>query len=183
MRPPPCRRSKTPIAEKAEAPARAAKKVKKATKAKAATKVKAKKGKPAPKMRTTKTPKTKAAKVAKAAKKGTAKKGRAESEEALTCYFRPMTDTVGFIGLGVMGRPMALNLLKRGFPLVVHSRSRGPVDELVAAGATRADSPADVARKATRIITMLPDGPDVERVLTGDDGVFAAFSRAPSSST
>lgn len=86
-----------------------------------------------------------------------------------------MTDTVGFIGLGVMGRPMARNLLKRGFPLVVHSRSPAPVDEMVAAGAARAASPADVARNATCIITMLPDGPDVERVLEGAGGVFSAL--------
>ena len=64
-----------------------------------------------------------------------------------------MPDTIGFIGLGLMGRPMAHNLLKRGFPLVVHSRSPAPVDELVAAGAQRADSPAAVARKATRILS------------------------------
>ena len=76
-----------------------------------------------------------------------------------------------------MGKPMAGNLLKRGYPLVVHSRSPGPVDELVAAGATRASSPADVARQATRIITMLPDSPDVERVLEGPDGVFSAMQR------
>ena len=83
--------------------------------------------------------------------------------------------TVGFIGLGVMGRPMARNLLKRGFPLVVHSRSQPPVDEIVAAGARKASSPAEVAREATRIITMLPDGPDVERVLAGPDGIFSAL--------
>lgn len=85
-----------------------------------------------------------------------------------------MTHTVGFIGLGVMGRPMAKNLLEAGFPLVVHSRSEGPVDELVAAGARRAASPAAVARQATRIITMLPDSPDVERVMEGTDGVFSS---------
>ncbi|HUE86656.1 MAG TPA: NAD(P)-binding domain-containing protein [Vicinamibacterales bacterium] len=89
--------------------------------------------------------------------------------------FGPMTDTVGFIGLGVMGRPMARNLLARGFSLVVHSRSHGPVDEVLAAGASRAGSPADVARQAACIITMLPDGPDVERVLTSADGVFSAL--------
>jgi 2-hydroxy-3-oxopropionate reductase len=83
--------------------------------------------------------------------------------------------TVGFIGLGLMGRPMAKNLLKAGFPLVVHSRSPGPVDDVVAAGATRAGSPAEVARQATRVITMLPDGPDVEQVLEGPDGVFSAL--------
>jgi 2-hydroxy-3-oxopropionate reductase len=87
-----------------------------------------------------------------------------------------MPDTVGFIGLGLMGKPMAHNLRKRGFPLVVHSRSPGPVDELVAAGATRADSPADVARQATRIVTMLPDSPDVEQVLAGPGGIFSAIT-------
>jgi 2-hydroxy-3-oxopropionate reductase len=60
-----------------------------------------------------------------------------------------MPQTVGFIGLGLMGKPMAKNLLKHGFPLVVHSRSAGPVDEVVAAGAMRAGSAADVARQAT----------------------------------
>jgi 2-hydroxy-3-oxopropionate reductase len=86
-----------------------------------------------------------------------------------------MTDTIGFIGLGVMGRPMARNLLKRGFPLVVHSRSRGSVDELVSAGAVASSAPADVARQARCVITMLPDGPDVERVLTAPDGVLAGI--------
>jgi 2-hydroxy-3-oxopropionate reductase len=85
-----------------------------------------------------------------------------------------MPDTVGFIGLGLMGKPMARNLLKRGFPLVVHSRSPAPVEELAAAGATRAASPAAVARLATRIITMLPDSPDVEQVLEGPEGIFSA---------
>ena len=73
-----------------------------------------------------------------------------------------------------MGRPMATNLLKAGFSLVVHSRSAPPVEDLVAQGAQRADSPADVARRATRIVTMLPDGPDVEQVLEGPEGVLAA---------
>jgi 2-hydroxy-3-oxopropionate reductase len=85
-----------------------------------------------------------------------------------------MSDTIGFIGLGVMGRPMARNLLKRGFRLIVHSRSQGPVDQLVAAGASSASSPADVARQTRCIVTMLPDGPDVERVLAGANGVFTA---------
>ena len=86
-----------------------------------------------------------------------------------------MTDTVGFIGLGLMGRPMAKNLLKAGFPLVVHSRSRGPVDDVVAAGAERATSPAEVARRTTRIFTMVPDSPDVELVLEGEGGVFSGL--------
>src|SRR5262245_65632836 len=86
-----------------------------------------------------------------------------------------MADTIGFIGLGLMGKPMAKNLLKHGFPLVVHSRSAGPVDEVVAAGAARAGSPAEVARQATRIITMLPDSPDVEQVIEGPNGIFAGL--------
>src|ERR671920_337811 len=86
-----------------------------------------------------------------------------------------MRETIGFIGLGLMGRPMAKNLLKAGFPLIVHSRSAPPVDDLVAHGAVRGTSPADVARQATRIITMLPDSPDVERVLAGESGVFGAI--------
>jgi len=86
-----------------------------------------------------------------------------------------MKEIVGFIGLGLMGRPMAHNLLKAGFPLVVHSRSDAPVGEVVAAGARRARSPAEVAHLARRIITMLPDSPDVEQVLEGPDGVFSAL--------
>lgn len=70
---------------------------------------------------------------------------------------------------------MAKNLLEAGFPLVVHSRSAPPVNDLVAHGATRAASPAEVARQATRIITMVPDSPDVERVLAGTDGVFSGI--------
>ncbi len=84
-------------------------------------------------------------------------------------------ETVGFIGLGLMGKPMAHNLLKRGFPLLVHSRSDGPVQELVKAGARRAGSPGEIARGAARIITMLPDSPDVEGVLEGAQGVFSAM--------
>ncbi len=88
-----------------------------------------------------------------------------------------MSDTVGFIGLGLMGKPMALNLLKKGFSVIVHSRSRGPVDALVAAGATTAGSPAEIARSASRIVTMLPDGPDVSQVLEGENGVFGAMAK------
>src|SRR5437773_6304313 len=84
-------------------------------------------------------------------------------------------DVVGFIGLGVMGKPMAKNLIKGGHSLVVHSRSRGPIDEVVAAGAKAAASPADVARQASVVITMLPDTPDVELVLTGSDGVVSGL--------
>ena len=88
-----------------------------------------------------------------------------------------MSERIGFIGLGVMGKPMARNLLARGFDLVVHSRSRGPVNEIVAAGARAAESPADVARQTAIVITMVPDSPDVEAVLEGQDGVFSALAR------
>jgi len=88
-----------------------------------------------------------------------------------------MANTIGFIGLGLMGKPMALNLLKKGFSVIVHSRSRGPVDELVAAGAQAAASPADVAKACTAIVTMLPDGPDVSLVLEGANGIFSAMQR------
>ncbi len=88
-----------------------------------------------------------------------------------------MKETIGFIGLGLMGRPMAKNLIKAGYPVIVNSRSQGPVDDLVASGATRAATPAEMARSATRIITMVPDSPDVELVLDGPNGVFTAMQR------
>jgi len=83
-----------------------------------------------------------------------------------------MAQTVGFIGLGIMGRPMAKNLLKAGFPLIVHSRSRGPVDDLVQAGAKAAGSPREVAAQSDVLITMLPNSPDVELVALGKDGII-----------
>src|SRR5690349_18071000 len=83
-----------------------------------------------------------------------------------------MADTVGFIGLGVMGRPMARHVLSKGHGLVAYNRSRGPVDELVAAGAKAAGSPADVARQSAVVITMVPDTPDVEAVIAGSEGVL-----------
>jgi 2-hydroxy-3-oxopropionate reductase len=83
-----------------------------------------------------------------------------------------MPQTIGFIGLGIMGRPMAKNLLKAGFPLIVHSRSRGPVDELVEAGAKAAQAPREVAGQCDVLITMLPNSPDVELVALGKDGII-----------
>ena len=84
---------------------------------------------------------------------------------------------IGFIGLGIMGRPMARNLAKAGFGLVVHSRSRGPVDELVAEvpAVEAAASPAEVAARAKIVITMLPDSPDVRAVVFGADGLAEAM--------
>jgi len=83
-----------------------------------------------------------------------------------------MAQVIGFIGLGIMGRPMARNLLKAGYSLVVHSRSRGPVDEIAGAGAKIGTSPRDVAAQCDVLITMLPNSPDVEQVVLGRDGVI-----------
>ena len=82
-----------------------------------------------------------------------------------------MAETLGFIGLGIMGRPMAKNLLKAGYPLVVHSRSKGPVDDLTTAGARAATSPKAVAEQVDVLITMLPNSPDVELVALGRQGI------------
>jgi 2-hydroxy-3-oxopropionate reductase len=70
-----------------------------------------------------------------------------------------------------MGRPMARNLLKAGYSLVVHSRSQGPVEEIVKAGAKAAGSPKDVAAQCDVLITMLPNSPDVEQVALGPNGI------------
>jgi 2-hydroxy-3-oxopropionate reductase len=88
-----------------------------------------------------------------------------------------MPQTIGFIGLGIMGRPMASNLMKAGYPLVVHSRSRGPVDELASRGAKTASSPREVAGQVDVLITMLPNSPDVELVALGKDGVAEGARR------
>lgn len=77
---------------------------------------------------------------------------------------------IGFIGLGIMGRPMAGHLMDAGHTLFVHNRST-PSQELLDKGASDAGSPAEVARRADVIITMVPDTPDVEKVLFGKDGV------------
>ncbi|MBI2215744.1 MAG: 2-hydroxy-3-oxopropionate reductase [Candidatus Rokubacteria bacterium] len=83
-----------------------------------------------------------------------------------------MSQVIGFIGLGIMGRPMAHNLLKTGYQLVVHSLNQPAVDELVAAGAKAAASPREVAGRCDVLITMLPNSPDVELVALGRDGVI-----------
>ncbi len=79
--------------------------------------------------------------------------------------------TIGFIGLGLMGRPMSLNLHRAGAELIIYNRSRGVVDELVGVGIEAATSPKDVAERAPIIMLMVSDTPAVERVLFGDDGV------------
>lgn len=78
---------------------------------------------------------------------------------------------VGFVGLGIMGKPMARNLLRAGYPVTVHNRSRLPVDELVAEGAADGGSPRGVAEQSEVVITMLPDTPDVEQVTFGPQGL------------
>lgn len=84
---------------------------------------------------------------------------------------------IGFVGLGIMGRPMAKHLLAAGYPLVVHNRSREAVQELVAEGAEEVFSPKEVAQKSQLMITMLPDSPDVELVALGSDGLIEGVSQ------
>lgn len=84
---------------------------------------------------------------------------------------------VGFIGLGIMGRPMALNLMKAGFSLVVHTRTRETSKAVIEQGATYADSPAAVAAAVDMAIIMVPDSSDVELVASGPKGVFETAKR------
>ncbi|NMB58636.1 MAG: NAD-binding protein [Chloroflexi bacterium] len=79
---------------------------------------------------------------------------------------------VGYIGLGLMGKSMARNILKAGFPVVVHNRSKAAVEELVSEGASAANSPAEVARLVDVVFTNLPDSPDVLKVALGHGGVI-----------
>jgi len=78
---------------------------------------------------------------------------------------------VGYIGLGLMGKSIARNILKAGFPLIIHNRSRAAVDELAAEGAQTASSPAEVAAQVDVVFTNLPDTPDVEKVVLGENGI------------
>jgi 2-hydroxy-3-oxopropionate reductase len=79
---------------------------------------------------------------------------------------------VGYIGLGLMGKSIARNILKAGFPVIVHNRSHPAMDELVAEGAIHASSPAMVAAQADVVFTNLPDTPDVEKVVLGEKGII-----------
>ena len=79
---------------------------------------------------------------------------------------------IGFIGLGIMGKPMSKNLLKAGYPLVVYDIVAAAVDEVVKAGAEKGTSPKDVASKADAVITMLPNSPHVKEVVLGKDGII-----------
>lgn len=79
---------------------------------------------------------------------------------------------IAFIGIGIMGKPMATNLLKAGFPLTVHSRTKSKAREVINAGAAWADSPAQAAKNADVVITCVTDTPDVKQVLLGKNGVI-----------
>jgi len=83
-----------------------------------------------------------------------------------------MAEKVGFIGLGIMGLPMARNLMEAGYELTVHNRSPEKAQELGEEGATVAGSPREVAQKSDVIITMLPDSPQVQEVVAGEDGIL-----------
>jgi 2-hydroxy-3-oxopropionate reductase len=78
---------------------------------------------------------------------------------------------VGYIGLGLMGKAIALNILKAGFSLTIYNRSRLPIDELVTEGAQPASSPGDVAKQTDLVFTNLPDTGDVEKVVLGSQGI------------
>src|SRR3712207_2828844 len=84
-----------------------------------------------------------------------------------------MPEGIGFVGLGIMGEPMARNLMDAGHELVLYNRTRRKAEELAAqGGAEVADSPAEVARKSDIIITMLPGPPEVEKVVAEKDGLL-----------
>jgi len=81
-------------------------------------------------------------------------------------------DKIGFIGLGIMGKPMALNLMKAGFELIVYNRTKSKMNALIEQGAVGADSPKEVAENSDIIITIVSDTPDVEDVILGEQGVI-----------
>ncbi|WP_152042505.1 NAD(P)-dependent oxidoreductase [Salinigranum salinum] len=85
-------------------------------------------------------------------------------------------NTVGFVGVGIMGKPMAENVMDAGYDVVAHNRSPEPVEGLVEQGATAASSPAEVTEQVDVVITVLPDTDAVESVVLGDDGVLEALS-------
>jgi 3-hydroxyisobutyrate dehydrogenase len=81
-------------------------------------------------------------------------------------------EKIGFVGLGIMGKPMCLNLLKAGFDVTAWNRTPSKIDEVVAAGATAAASPKEVAQNSDIIITIVSDSPDVLAVILGDNGIL-----------
>ncbi|GAD53276.1 2-hydroxy-3-oxopropionate reductase [Halarchaeum acidiphilum MH1-52-1] len=87
-----------------------------------------------------------------------------------------MSRTIGFVGLGIMGLPMAKNLLDAGYDVVGHNRSDEPEEALVAHGGERADTPEEVAERCEVVLTCLPDTPVVEEIVRGEDGLMAGLS-------
>ena len=85
---------------------------------------------------------------------------------------------IGFIGLGIMGKPMAMNLLKAGYNLTVYDIRSEPLKEVVAAGAAEGKSSKDVAEKSEVVITMLPNSPEVKEAVLGKEGVLDAIVQA-----
>ena len=83
---------------------------------------------------------------------------------------------IGFIGLGIMGKPMAKNLLKAGFEVVAYTHKQATIDELVSCGAEAGTSGADLAARCDAIVTMLPNSPNVRDVVLGADGIITAAS-------
>ncbi len=83
-----------------------------------------------------------------------------------------MDKKIGFIGLGIMGKPMVRNLMKAGFAVTVYNRTKSKADQMVAEGATESDSPKELATKSSVVITMVSDTPDVESVILGKNGVI-----------
>ncbi len=100
-----------------------------------------------------------------------------DQEQGDTMRRNEQNATVGFVGLGTMGREMALNLLKAGFAVCAYDVRKEAIDDLVTQGATGAESPADAARDADIVISMLPDTPQVEEIVYGEGGLLASPPR------
>ncbi len=100
-----------------------------------------------------------------------------DQEQGDTMRRNEQNATVGFVGLGTMGREMALNLLKAGFAVCAYDVRKEAIDNLVTQGATGAESPADAARDADIVISMLPDTPQVEEIIYGEGGLLASPPR------
>ncbi len=100
-----------------------------------------------------------------------------DQEQEDTMRRNEQNATVGFVGLGTMGREMALNLLKAGFAVCAYDVRKEAIDDLVTQGATGAESPADAARDADIVISMLPDTPQVEEIIYGEGGLLASPPR------
>ncbi len=90
-----------------------------------------------------------------------------------------MSSKIGFIGLGIMGKPMVKNLLKAGHQVTAYDIVPAGLDEVVAAGAQKGSSPKDVASKTDIVITMVPDGPEVEQAVLGPNGVIEGVKKGP----